>query len=82
MFQRRVSAAVKLFMSLSGASADDVAIQLGITRGTFYAKLCGARNWVLDDLQTLAALGVDLPELATTYMRHPASLAQAKKGKK
>lgn len=56
-----VQRAVKNFMNFYGLSADDVAKELHIARGTFYAKLSGYRAWTVQELNELNILGVRLP---------------------
>lgn len=65
VYQRSVSRAVKLFMSDRGKTADQLALALGLTRGSFYAKLANYRNWTLENIAVLADLGVRLPPLST-----------------
>lgn len=60
-YNQTASAVVRAFMLERGVSADALARRLSLSRGTFYARLEGARPWRVSELETLALLGVKFP---------------------
>ncbi len=62
-FEYMCNLAIKDYMKARRVSADSMAATLHITRGTFYAKLCGRRPWKHRELRTLALEGVKIPPL-------------------
>lgn len=56
-----VNRAIKVHCRLTGVSYRRLALELGITVGTFVSKVNGHRVWRVDELYTLAQLGFPIP---------------------
>ncbi len=69
LYQRRVSAAVRNFQERNRVSARDLAKTCNMVQGTLYAKLSRRRAWTLQDIITLAQIGVHIPPLPNAFPR-------------
>ena len=54
---------LKKYMRTERVTADALAAMLGVTRGTFYAKLSGHRPFTVKELRTLATNNVPIPPM-------------------
>ncbi|XCB29627.1 hypothetical protein RQN30_10650 [Arcanobacterium hippocoleae] len=70
----KVNFAVKQFVRNTGISSSKLARQLGIKPSTFYARMCGARPWRVDELARLADIGVQVPSFNFSMKVHKEQL--------
>lgn len=64
-----VNRSIKDYRSFTGVSSAKLARALGITVGTFTAKVNGHRPWRVEELYTLAQIGVPIPDFSARYRR-------------
>lgn len=64
-----VNRAVKAYCRFTGVSYARLAGALGISVGTFVAKVNGHRPWRVEELYTLAHIGVPIPEFSARSRR-------------
>lgn len=57
---KRVTDAVLAWRRTGRLNMDDAAAELGMTAATLHGRLYGGRRWAVDELERLAAAGVDL----------------------